>query len=232
MIKESKTPSPLKIILFLVLIVVVPMLPLLISWQWDWWQAWAYAAISILGFAISRYLAGRSNPGLLAEREQSFQHQNSEKWDQVLSPALMLMGMVMPLLAGLERRFSPSGQFGLTITILAMLFMVLGYALGAYALIANRFFSGVVRIQTERGHHVVDRGPYRWMRHPGYSGSLISHPAIPLLLGSWWAFIPAVIAIVIIFIRTSLEDRTLHEKLDGYSEYARRVRYRLIPSIW
>lgn len=232
MIKKSTTPSLLKVFLFLVLILGVPMLPLLISWQWNWWEAWVYAAISVLGFVISRYLAGRRNPGLLAEREQSFQHQNAEKWDQVLSPMLMLMGIIMPLLAGLERRFVVSGQFNFAITILAIFFMVMGYALGAYALYTNRFFSGIVRIQSERGHHVVDQGPYRWMRHPGYTGSLISHPAIPFLLSSWWAFIPAALAIVIIFIRTAFEDHTLQEKLEGYADYAQRVPYRLIPGVW
>jgi protein-S-isoprenylcysteine O-methyltransferase Ste14 len=107
-----------------------------------------------------------------------------------------------------------------------------GYAWASYALLENRFFSGVVRIQSERGHHVVSSGPYRWMRHPGYAGALLAALATPVFLDSRWAFLPAVLLTAILVVRTALEDRVLHDELAGYREYAERVRYRLLPGVW
>jgi len=107
-----------------------------------------------------------------------------------------------------------------------------GYVLASYALIENAYFSGTVRIQEERGHKVVSSGPYAWVRHPGYLGSLLASLGIPLLLDSVWAFIPAIIIGVFFIIRTSLEDHFLQENLAGYREYAQKVRYRLLPGVW
>jgi protein-S-isoprenylcysteine O-methyltransferase Ste14 len=95
----------------------------------------------------------------------------------------------------------------------------------------NRFFSSVVRIQTDRGHVVCDSGPYRFVRHPGYAGNILALFGIVLALGSVWTLIPAAVASIIAVIRTVLEDQTLQEELPGYRDYARRVRYRLIPWI-
>jgi len=220
------------IIMLMLFIVIVPMLPLLISWQWDWWEAWLYAGVNILGFGVSRFLANRRHPDLLAERGKSFQHKNPEPWDKKLSPLLGLFGGFIPFVAGLDARFGPSAEFGLVVKIAALLFLVGGYVLGSYALIANRFFSGVVRIQSERDHHVVTTGPYRWMRHPGYAGAVLSYLVTPFLLDSMWAFIPVLLTLGVIVIRTHFEDKTLLEKLDGYREYTQEVPYRLIPGIW
>jgi len=99
-------------------------------------------------------------------------------------------------------------------------------------LVENRFFSVVVRIQTDRGHVVCDSGPYRIVRHPGYAGNILPLAGIVLALGSIWTLIPAMVALIITVIRTTLEDRTLQDELPGYRDYARRVRYRLIPGIF
>lgn len=112
------------------------------------------------------------------------------------------------------------------------IFIAFGYAFTAWALTENRFFSSVVRIQTERGHVVCDSGPYRFVRHPGYAGNIIPLFGIVLALGSVWTLIPAVVAFIITVIRTVLEDRTLQEELPGYRDYAQRVRYRLMPGIY
>jgi protein-S-isoprenylcysteine O-methyltransferase Ste14 len=115
-----------------------------------------------------------------------------------------------------------------------LIFVVIlaGYAWGSYALIENRFFSGVVRIQTDRGHHVITGGPYAWMRHPGYAAALLTYLATPFFLDSIWTFIPAIFLTVVLVIRTSLEDKTLQAELPGYRDYAGRVRYRLLPGVW
>jgi len=107
-----------------------------------------------------------------------------------------------------------------------------GYALSSWALVENRFFSGMVRIQTDLGHQVVSSGPYRWMRHPGYAGALLGYLVTPLFLDSALAFLPTLFTSGLYLTRTALEDRTLQNELPGYAEYARRVKYRFLPGIW
>jgi protein-S-isoprenylcysteine O-methyltransferase Ste14 len=106
----------------------------------------------------------------------------------------------------------------------------LGLAL--WGLTQNRFFSPVVRVQTERGHHLITSGPYQFVRHPGYLGGACSALCGAIALGSLWALLPAVGGVAVLVRRTILEDRFLHRELAGYPEYARKVRYRLLPGIW
>jgi protein-S-isoprenylcysteine O-methyltransferase Ste14 len=101
-----------------------------------------------------------------------------------------------------------------------------------WSMAANAFFAQTVRIQEDRGHTVATGGPYRYVRHPGYVGGILFQVATPLILGSVWALIPAGLTVCLTIIRTALEDRTLLEELDGYKEYAGRVRYRLLPGVW
>jgi len=136
------------------------------------------------------------------------------------------------LIAGLDALLDWSPSFSLPVKILALVLILGGYALSSYALIENRFFSGMVRIQADRGHQVVSSGPYRWMRHPGYAGALLTYLATPLFLDSGWAILPTLFTTGLYVLRTALEDRTLQKELPGYAEYARRVQYRLLPGIW
>jgi protein-S-isoprenylcysteine O-methyltransferase Ste14 len=229
---QPRIITPRVMIQVLFFVVVVPFLPLLISWHWNWWEAWAYAIISILGFVISRVLARRRHPDVIAERARHRQHENVKPWDRRLAGWLMLGGVAVLLVAGLDERFGWSPTFGWPVKILALALLLGGYALSSYALIENRFFSSEVRIQSERDHHVVSSGPYRWVRHPGYAGGLLTYLATPLLLDAPWAFLPTAPVIVLTVIRTALEDRTLQAELAGYREYAGRVRYRLLPGVW
>lgn len=229
---QHKIISPRVVVLVLFVVVVVPLMPLLISLDWDWWEAWIYAIICILGFAVSRALAARRHPDLLAERARLTQHEDAKPWDKILAPLVGLGGGLIPLVAGLDALFDWSRTFSLPLKIVSLVIILAGCALGSYALIANRFFSGMVRIQTERGHHVVSSGPYRWVRHPGYAGALLTYLATPLFLDSQWAFLPAVFLAILLVIRTALEDRALQDELEGYRDYARRVRYRLLTGVW
>jgi protein-S-isoprenylcysteine O-methyltransferase Ste14 len=229
---QQRTFSARVVVQLLIFVVVIPFLPLLISGRWDWWEAWVYAIIYILGFVLSRMLAARRHPDLLAERARFTQHEDAKPWDKWLAPSVGLGGGLIPLVAGLDALFDWSPTFGLPVKILALAIILAGYALGSYALIENRFFSGMVRIQTDRGHHVVSSGPYRWLRHPGYAGALLAYLATPFFLDSLWAFLPAVLLTILLVIRTALEDRTLQDELTGYYDYARRVRFRLLPGVW
>jgi protein-S-isoprenylcysteine O-methyltransferase Ste14 len=228
--KQQRTFSARVVVQLLIFVVVIPFLPLLISW--DWWEAWVYAIIYILGFVLSRMLAARRHPDLLAERARFTQHEDAKPWDKWLAPSVGLGGGLIPLVAGLDALFVWSPTFSLPVKILALAIILAGYALGSYALIENRFFSGMVRIQTDRCHHVVSSGPYRWLRHPGYAGALLVYLATPFFLDSLWAFLPTVLLTILLVIRTALEDRTLQDELVGYREYAELVRYRLLPGVW
>jgi len=157
---------------------------------------------------------------------------DTKPWDKILAPLLGIGSILVLLVAGLDRSYGWSSPFSLIVNILALTGIVIGYAFSSWALVANRFFSGTVRIQTERGHHVVSSGPYRLIRHPGYAGGLLGYVLIPVLLDSLWAFIPAGLLAAVMVVRTALEDRTLQAELPGYAAYAQKTRCRLIPGVW
>jgi len=230
--KQQKIITPRVVIQLLVFIVVLPFLPLIITWQWDWWEAWAYGFINVGGFTVSRMLAARRHPDLIAERARFTKHENVKPWDRRLAPVMAIGGGLIPLVAGLDELLYWSPEFSMSVKIIAFIIFLAGYALGYYALVENRFFSGMVRIQNERGHHVISGGPYRWVRHPGYAGAILSYLATPLILDSGWAYLPAVFLTIVLVVRTALEDNVLHKELQGYPEYAERVRFRLLPGVW
>jgi protein-S-isoprenylcysteine O-methyltransferase Ste14 len=116
--------------------------------------------------------------------------------------------------------------------LIGLLLVALGYAIATWAMLSNRFFSGVVRVQTERGHEVVDSGPYRFVRHPGYAGSLLAGIGFPLALSSMWAWLPLLLVLVVTVVRTRLEDETLRQELPGYDAFSARTRFRLLPGVW
>jgi protein-S-isoprenylcysteine O-methyltransferase Ste14 len=150
----------------------------------------------------------------------------------MLLSAIGLATLAKYILAGLDVRYGWTAQMPLTIQVIALVVSALGYALGTWAMVTNAYFSMIVRIQEDRDHAVVSDGPYRYVRHPGYTGTTTFELATPIMLGSLWALLPGVLAAALTVVRTALEDRTLQEELDGYRDYAQRVRYRLLPSIW
>lgn len=230
---EMKRTFTLRVIVQMLLVVVfAPFLPLIISGVWDWWQAWAYAVASVLAFAISRILVNRRHPDLIAERARFMQAKDTKPWDKVLAPLLVIGSVSILVVAGLDKYYGWTPASSLTVNWVALFGVIFGYAFSSWALIENRFFSGTVRIQTERGHHVVSTGPYRIVRHPGYAGGLFGYIFIPLLLDSYWAWIPTILLCIAMIVRTALEDKTLQDELSGYKEYAQKTRYRLFPGLW
>lgn len=201
--------------------------------DWGWWQAWAYSLLFASAGIGLRLLAERRHPGLMAERARLSRARGVKSWDRLLAPLMALsLGLPLFVVAGLDHRFEWSPDFPSWLNLLGLLLASAGYAFTGWALLENRFFSSVVRIQSERGHVVCDTGPYRFVRHPGYSGGVLPPFAMVLALDSVWTLIPATAAVVIAVLRTTLEDRTLQEELPGYREYADRVRYRWIPGIY
>jgi protein-S-isoprenylcysteine O-methyltransferase Ste14 len=201
--------------------------------DWGWWQGWAYSFLFGSAAVGMRVWAERRHPGLMAERAQLSRAPGIKSWDRLLAPLMALsLGLPLFVVAGLDNRFAWSPEFPGWLNILGLALAAAGYGFAGWALAENRFFSAVVRIQSDRGHAVCDTGPYKIVRHPGYSGSVLPPFAMALALGSVWILIPATAAFVIAVVRTNLEDRTLQKELPGYLDYANRVRYRLFPGIY
>ena len=211
----------------------IPIILLVCGWDFSWWQAWVFFVLFVTAGIGGRIWAEHRHPGILAERFKCLKAQDVKSWDKIIAP-LMALSLSFPLVivAGLDHHFAWSPPFPIWMNLLGLVLTTFGYAFAAWALIENRFFSSLVRIQKDREHEVCNSGPYRIVRHPGYAGNIWALPGIVLALGSVWTFIPVVIAIIIAVIRTELEDRTLQEELKGYKEYVQRVRYRLIPGIY
>ncbi|MFC1599848.1 methyltransferase family protein [Patescibacteria group bacterium] len=212
---------------------LIPLVLLISGWDLGWWQGWLYSPLIVVAGIGPRIWAEKRHPGLMAERGKFGKAKDVKSWDKVLSP-LMAVSMSFPLfiVAGLDHNFGWSSVFPIWLNILGFILIVLGYTFAGWALVENRFFSSVVRIQTDRGHMVCDSGPYRIVRHPGYAGNILALPGIVLALGSVWTIIPVIVALIIAVIRTALEDKTLQEELPGYRDYVRRVSYRLFPGIF
>ena len=199
----------------------------------DWPMAWVYTGLYIVAVTASRLIVLRKHPDLLTERARFTRAEGVKDWDRRLVPIIGLYGpLVMLIVAGLDKRFGWLPEVPLALQIIAALVLAAGYLLSIWAMIVNRFFSAVVRIQKDRGHTVVTSGPYRFARHPSYAGGIASYLATPVMLDALWALIPAGLIVIALIIRAALEDQTLQTELPGYAEYARRTRYRLMPGIW
>jgi len=195
-----------------------------------WTAGWLYLGLVIANFTGNLVYLRRRNPQLI-ERRMRF-GEGTKTWDKVWSLAYAPVFLSIYVVAGLDAvRYGWSSMPAWSWLVGLALFLP-GTALFSWAMGVNPFFEKTVRIQTEHGHHVIDTGPYRFVRHPGYAGFLGWILSAPLLLGSWWAFVPSWLSVAGLVARTALEDQTLRQELAGYAEYASRVRFRLIPGVW
>ena len=221
------------IVRFALYVLLQPLALFLAAGRTRWPMGWAYVVLSLVATLGSRFLVMRKHPDLIAERATALDRKDAQAGDKLL---VNIVGMLGPLavlvVAGLDQRFAWSPHVPLALQWLALATVVCGFALGTWAMLENRFFSAVVRIQTDRRHTVITSGPYRFVRHPSYLGGIAAGLAMPVMLSSLWALIPAALIALAVIIRTAMEDRMLQDGLDGYAEYARRVRYRLLPGVW
>lgn len=193
-----------------------------------WWQGWVFIAIGV-GTTIY-FLVAIKDESLYKERSEI--GSNAKSWDVPVVYAWLILLLAILAVGALDVRFDWTTGFPVWLMIAGILVTVAGAAYSTWAMQVNRFFSGVVRIQTDRGHHVIDGGPYAHVRHPGYLGMLGYTVGLPLFLESWWALVPGLLALAVMLYRTAREDATLRAELPGYADYARRVRFRLIPFVW
>jgi len=195
-----------------------------------YWQGLLYVALALVGTTLSHILVPAAST-ITADRFR--EAQAGRDWDRQLLRWFFLINVVTFLTAGLDSgRFGWTGYVPLIVTVTGVVLMLSGQVLFAVAKRENAFFSSTVRIQTERGHRVCDTGLYRFVRHPGYLGMLMSLLAFPLVLNSYWALVPAGVGAALLVIRTILEDRFLVEELPGYKDYADRTRWKLIPVLF
>ena len=197
---------------------------------WAWAKGWLFVLV-LLGVISSVFLVlHRVNPEVIVARSRF--HEGTKGWDKTLLsiyfPAMAAVLLVAALDDGRFHWFPvPWWICGVGYALL-----LAGIGIVTWAEAVNKFFEVTVRIQTERGHSVIDTGPYAIVRHPGYVGGILHAIGMALSLGSLWAVIPAGIASMVLIVRTRWEDETLQEELIGYKEYAMRVRYKLIPGVW
>jgi protein-S-isoprenylcysteine O-methyltransferase Ste14 len=230
---QTRKIKPQMIVGVIIFLLYIPLVLFITSSQLDWWMAWVYSILSVVLMLSSRVLMARKHPELVAERTSYREAEGIKAWDKKLVPWVAQIGpLIVLVIAGLDKRFGWSPSIPLWISLVALLVALLGYIFSIWALVENRYFSSVVRIQTERGHTVCNTGPYKFMRHPGYAGGLVWYLMTPLVLGSLWAYIPTAFVVALTVLRTSLEDQTLQAELPGYAEYTQQTRYRLVPGIW
>lgn len=195
---------------------------------WVW--GWAYMGVYLTGLLYTVPVMFIKCPELVAERAQT--KADAKDWDRKLSKYASLFYLTTLVIAGLDFRFGWSAGFPLWVHLSALILGLLGYSLFNWSMLSNKYFSGTVRIQQDRDHAVVMTGPYKYIRHPGYTGLGLFTVVTPLILGSFWSLIPMMLFAGAMVYRTALEDKTLIEELEGYQAYAQQVRFRLMPGVW
>ena len=195
-----------------------------------WLQAWAYMIILWSSTLLGLYGPLRFDEGLIEERMSKKPDQ--KRWDRIFVALVGIFTIAELIIPGLDHRYRWTRPLPMWATLLGLTLVVIGTAALIWAMRVNRFFSAIIRIQKDRGHSVVTSGPYRIVRHPGYSAWILRTLGIPFLLGSIWAFIPEALFIASFILRTALEDRALRLELPGYIEYAGKVRAKLLPGVW
>jgi protein-S-isoprenylcysteine O-methyltransferase Ste14 len=200
------------------------------AWKFWYWQGLLYLAIAIIGTTINHLLLSK---GSTLTEERAKTAKDGLAWDKKILGVTFLVSLATFFVAGLDSgRFLWSGDVPLILTFLGVFLVLLGQVIFAFAKRENAFFSSTVRLQTEMGHRVCSTGVYQTVRHPGYLGLIISNLGFPLVMNSYYSFIPTVLGISLIVVRTILEDRFLKENLDGYREYAGKTTMKLIPWIY
>ena len=197
---------------------------------WAWLRGWLFLFVVIVASIAGTLYLRRVNPEVIAARINRREGTRRRDWN--LGMIFLTTVMAIPILAALD-----DGRFHWLpvpwwVCLIGYTFLIAGLAGMTWAQSVNKFFEATVRIQTERGHKVIDTGPYAIVRHPGYAAGYLIFVGMPLALGSLWALVPVILLCPLLVLRTVWEDQMLREELAGYKEYAQRVRYKLVPGIW
>lgn len=197
----------------------------------DWWRGWVSVVLYLGSVVAVLTIVRRKNPGLLEARSK-FRSGDARRFDVVFFALFLPLATLHPAVAGFDAvRFRWTAMPASAAAAGALVFGF-GAALIVWSMSSNPFAETIVRIQNDRGHKVVTRGPYSYVRHPMYVGIVGTELGLPLVWGSWWALAVGVAMSVLLVARTALEDRTLRQELGGYEDYATGTRYRLLPGVW
>lgn len=194
-----------------------------LSWKWAWIVLFLGAFLLIINLILL--------PAELIE-ERGRKKENVKKWDRILTSIILFPTILMYVFSGLDQRFNWTGDIHIIINIAGLVLIFSGSMIFTWSMVSNKFFSTLVRLQTDRQHTVVTEGPYKYVRHPGYNGYIIFTLATPIALGTFWGLVFSGIIGILLIARTALEDATLKKELPGYTEYAENVKYKLIPFLW
>lgn len=197
----------------------------------DWFWGWVFNVLHFIVWIGMTVAVILWNPELLNARGK--RGKGTKSWDMALLSIYGITWIAVIVVAALDVRYGWSSPFATVLPVIGSVLMVAGFALTTWGMIVNRNFEVTVRLQEDRSHNVITSGPYQYMRHPGYTGVIMSFfIGMPLVLNSVPAFLPALIGAVVMILRTWMEDRTLQNELPGYREYTQQTRYRLLPGVW
>ena len=232
---QTRHPEPIdrrRMVLSTGLSLLLIMLSLFLpAGTWMWTKGWLFILVIVVASIPATLYLRRFNPDVIAARINRYE--GTKRWDMLLGVIFILPTLLaIPIVAALDDGRFHWFHIPWWGCVLGYTLLIIGMVGVTWAESVNKFFEPSVRIQTDRGHKVIDTGPYAIVRHPGYVSGFLVFIGMPLSLGSMWASIPAILLCLIVVVRTILEDRTLRTELPGYEEYAQRVRYRLIPGIW
>lgn len=202
-----------------------------VAGRWDWIRGWGFIIVMTVG-GLANVLALRiRSPDLL--RRRATYGPGTKGWDRACLRLFFWSYLILLLVGALDGGRFQWSAMPVWLWPVGAAMHAAGQALVTWSMLANPFFETTVRIQSDRDQRVIDTGPYRVVRHPGYVGIIIGYLlGAPLMLGSWWALLPALVATAVFVVRTGLEDDMLQAELDGYAAYAGRVRFRLLPGVW
>jgi protein-S-isoprenylcysteine O-methyltransferase Ste14 len=197
---------------------------------WMWTKGWLFLVVLVVASVVVTLYLRRVNPDVIAARIN--RHEAPRRWDLLLALMMLAAIVAVPIVAALDDgryHWLPVPWWG---CLLGYTLLIIGMLGLTWAESVNKFFEPSVRIQNDRGHKVIETGPYAIVRHPGYVSFFLVFIGMPLSLGSLWALIPAILLLPLLILRTIWEDQILREGLAGYEKYTQRVRYRLIPGVW
>ncbi len=197
----------------------------------SWWNGWVFLAVYLETVILVTVLVFWNDPDLVQERKQA--GRKAKSWDKKLLPVLAgILPLLEILLAGFDKRVHFTVPLPLAVPLVSLVIMITASLWTLWAMRSNPFFSSHVRIQDDRNQVVISHGPYRFVRHPGYTGAILTNISVALLLESCLALIAGVGVAILFVFRTYKEDKTLQGELPGYQEYTRKVKFRLAPFIW
>jgi len=230
--KEFRVAGIKQLLLASVMLVIQMVIFFISAGHIDGPRPWIFFGASFMHYSISTTVQYKLNPELLVQRLKR-RRKGSKSWDEILMRASNLTVLIaVPAVAGLDIGRFQSSDLDVPFAVAGFVLFITSTILLNWAMVVNPHFEPTVRIQKDRAHKVITSGPYKVVRHPGYLAGILFALSIPLIIGSVFTLIPSGIYSLLMIIRTSLEDKTLNKELEGYSEYAKRVRYRLFPEIW